>query len=510
MGPLCPADNQKVSTENSSSSAHKPLPPVSSQTDKGTILLFYQYVEPCWTPQQHKLALKKVIEFGNLFQINGRGRVAPEGLNCTLTSSNPHNMRSFCQALRDWNPIFLNTDFKLTDGIHTSKLFRSLSIRKATELVAYGLAGAKAPSLSQFGGTHLNATDYHQAMKDPNTVIVDVRNAYESAIGHFAPPEGGAKLLDPKMRNSIEFPKWLNAESTKKELTGKKVLMYCTGGIRCERATALLNQISTVSEDLKPKGVYHCQGGIERYVKTYPEGGFWKGKNYLFDKRMEQLPGQEDSAASNNPQVQGDVDSKCCLCRTNWTVYRGQFKCNRSLCGVPVIVCDGCRTIAMEQPENLVCELCREGHRAPKEMPDLKSLKRKAEEMVKNEDLDEGKKRTKTFKEPAVLREKKLYSDRLFLRRLPLNVTFSKVKEMLGSRHVSCLEWLKDRNTGAYYGSCIVKLSPFGVIKSKDIMQKTHKMGKQTVKVSFVFEKDSDVEFSRNKFVQLEYPPLGH
>ena len=510
MTPLRNVDEQKVATENSLPSSHKPLPPVSpSQKDLGTILLFYQYVEPCWTPHQHKLALKKVIEIGNSLKITGRGRVAPEGLNCTLTSSNPHHMRSFCQALRDWNPLFLNTDFKFTDGIHPSKLFKALSIRKATELVAYGLAGAKAPSLSQFGGTHLNATDYHQAMKDPNTVIVDVRNAYESAIGHFAPPEGGATLLDPKMRNSIEFPKWLNAESTKKELTGKKVLMYCTGGIRCERATALLNQISAVSDDLKPKGVYHCQGGIERYVKTYPEGGFWKGKNYLFDKRMEQLPGQEDSIAPSYPQVQGDVDSKCCLCRTNWTVYRGQFKCNRSLCGVPVIVCDGCRTVAEEKPENLMCELCREGYRAPKEMPDLKSLKRKAEEMVKNEKIDEEKK-VKAPKEPTTLREKNFYSDRLFLRRLPLNVTFSKVKEMLGSRHISSLEWLKDKKTGAFYGSCIVKLSPFGVIKSKEILQQKYKIGRKVVKVSFAFEKDHDTEFSRKNFVQLEYPPLGH
>ena len=88
----------------------------------------------------------------------------------------------------------------------------------------------KAPSLKKFAGEHLEADDYHKAMQDPNAVIIDVRNAYESAIGHFQPPENGAKLIDPKMRNSIEFPKWLNSEETQKQLTGKKVLMYCTGG----------------------------------------------------------------------------------------------------------------------------------------------------------------------------------------------------------------------------------------------------------------------------------------
>jgi rhodanese-related sulfurtransferase len=69
------------------------------------------------------------------------------------------------------------------------------------------------------------ADEYHEAMKDPEAVIIDVRNAYESAIGHFQPPESGAKLIDPKMRNSIEFPKWLNSEETKKQLEGKKVLV---------------------------------------------------------------------------------------------------------------------------------------------------------------------------------------------------------------------------------------------------------------------------------------------
>ena len=59
----------------------------------------------------------------------------------------------------------------------------------------------KAPSLKKFAGDHLEADDYHKAMQDPDAVIIDVRNAYESAIGHFQPPEGGAKLIDPKMRN---------------------------------------------------------------------------------------------------------------------------------------------------------------------------------------------------------------------------------------------------------------------------------------------------------------------
>ena len=68
-----------------------------------------------------------------------------------------------------------------------------------------------------------------------------------------------------------------------------QVMMYCTGGIRCERASALLDQMEKATEELSTEGVYHCRGGIERYLKTYPEGGYWKGKNYLFDRRFEQV-----------------------------------------------------------------------------------------------------------------------------------------------------------------------------------------------------------------------------
>ena len=215
--------------ENSRSVAFRDLPPIPKGADDGnygTILLMYQYVEPLWTKKEHKKAIKKIIELGESLQITGRGRVAPEGVNFTL-SGRPADVRSFCSGLRKWNPIFHETDFKLTDFVPRTKLFKSLSIRKTEELVAYGLAGDKAPSLKKFSGTHLEADEYHKAMKESDTVIIDVRNAYESAIGSFEPPKGGAELIDPKMRNSIEFPKWLNDPKTQEKLNGKKVLMYC-------------------------------------------------------------------------------------------------------------------------------------------------------------------------------------------------------------------------------------------------------------------------------------------
>mmetsp|Transcript_27017 Transcript_27017/g.39799 ORF Transcript_27017/g.39799 Transcript_27017/m.39799 type:complete len:335 (+) Transcript_27017:211-1215(+) len=334
-------------------------------------------------------------------------------------------------------------------------------------------------------------------MQDPETVIIDVRNAYESAIGHFQPPKEGAKLIDPKMRNSIEFPKWLNSEDTQKQLNGKKVLMYCTGGIRCERATALLNQMSAVSDTLKPKGVYHCRGGIERYVKTFPSGGYWKGKNYLFDRRMEQTP-----SIKNAETVEQGITAKCCLCRTKWTSYRGQFKCNRSLCRVPVIVCELCTIVATKNPESLSCELCREGYRAPSNVPDLVALKRKADNIV-SIPSDTAR--------PSSKKKKIYYKDRLFLRRLPLSITATKIKEELGPNRVKFIKWLIDHENGNFYGSCMLEM--FSENDAKHVIEKAStKMGIQVerkkIKVSEAFITGDENLFVG--FIQKEYPPIGY
>jgi predicted sulfurtransferase len=246
-----------VISEHAKSVAGLPLPVASAECTGGSILLFYQYKEPPWSKAEHKKALKKVLEIAQRHRVTGRGRVAPEGLNCTLTAVSPASLRAFCQELRDWDgDLFNETDFKITDEIKQEKLFKSLSVRKTAELVAYGLDGVdRAPCLKTFAGVHLDAVEYHEAMQDKEAVIIDVRNAYESAIGGFRPPEGGAELIDPRMRNSIEWPKWLNDPVTVKKLNNKKVLMYCTGGIRCERATALLNEMTVVNPNLKPAGV---------------------------------------------------------------------------------------------------------------------------------------------------------------------------------------------------------------------------------------------------------------
>jgi len=420
-----PNDKDVVQAHNAPSIAGKPLPPPTT-TQGGSIVLFYQYKEPIWNDKKHGKVVQDVLRLAQQHNVQGRGRIAPEGLNCTLSCKDAHQLRAFCQGLRDYDALFEQTDFKFTDGVAAAHLFGALSIRKTQELVAYGLVGDKAPSLEKHAGTHVDALEYHELLQDPDAVVIDVRNQYETQLGHFQSP---CPRLDPQLRHSKEWPAWL--EQNKPKLEGKKVLMYCTGGIRCERATALLNELD---ESKSCRGIYELQGGIERYLQTFPKGGFWKGKNYLFDKRQEQVPALKDTAA-----VEAECNTRCSVCRTKWTVYRGKFGCAK--CKVPVIVCNAC---CKTDVSRMICELCRVGHRAPQVVPTSTGQKRKA--VATNNTNDDDKSKTPPSR-----------TKQLFVRRLPLTIRKSLLQDYLPS-DVHRLEWIVDQSSGAFYGSAKVEL----------------------------------------------------
>lgn len=225
-----------------------------------TLLLFYQYVEPVWGISRYERAKKELGDIARTAGLTGRMRVAREGLNCTLTGPAP-SIAQFCHGLREWDPVFRQTEFKLTHDLPNKQRFPQLKVIPVLELVHYGLEGDKAPPIHRYHGTHLEPADYHRKLAEQETVVIDVRNHYEAVIGRFDPPN--SKWLDPKMRKSTSFPVWLDDPNTKKELANKQVLMYCTGGIRCERASALLKyKMETDPEmsQLNIKGVYQLQG----------------------------------------------------------------------------------------------------------------------------------------------------------------------------------------------------------------------------------------------------------
>jgi len=307
---------------------YPPKPPVSLDT---TILLFYAYCDPPMTRAAQDEMITKCTGVLKGAGVTGRLRVGREGFNATLTGPTA-GTRKFTEFLRKTDPAtFANTDFKYVDGQSDNKRLKELKVWPVTEIVTYGFDPADAPL--NLRGTHLKPREFHKAMEDPNAIMIDVRNFNESLIGRFAPP--ACPVLDPQMRRSTEFPEWV--ENHKKDLEGKKVLMYCTAGVRCERASAFMRNKGV-------QNVFQLDGGIHRYLDEFPQdGGYWVGKNYTFDKRF-----------SHGAEV-SQVVSSCVVCAQPWDRYQAQEVCSK--CHMEVLVCKTCQR-GKPKKQTLKCPLC--------------------------------------------------------------------------------------------------------------------------------------------------------
>ena len=129
---------------------------------------------------------------------------------------------------------------------------------------------------SKNNGTYIDSADWNKLIKNQNTIVIDTRNHYEVSIGTFH------NSINPNTRNFSEFPKWvddhLDTHLENKDSTN--IAMFCTGGIRCEKATSLL-------ENKGYKNIYHLQGGILQYLDDIPkEESLFEGECYVFDKRV--------------------------------------------------------------------------------------------------------------------------------------------------------------------------------------------------------------------------------
>lgn len=152
--------------------------------------------------------------------------------------------------------------------------FRSLRIRIKPEIVTMRRPGL---DFAQGRGAYVEPQDWNALVDDPGTILVDTRNTYEHGVGSFA----GA--IDPGTRNFSEFPGWLEAladQLTPEERRGKPLAMFCTGGIRCEKSTALARSLGF-------EQVYHLKGGILAYLEQVPEPeSRWQGDCFVFDDRV--------------------------------------------------------------------------------------------------------------------------------------------------------------------------------------------------------------------------------
>ncbi len=146
--------------------------------------------------------------------------------------------------------------------------FHRLKVRVKAEIVTMGEPGIDPLD----AGVHVPPAQWNALVDDPDTVVIDTRNAYEVAVGTFA----GA--IDPGTGSFRAFPEWVRAH--RDELAGKRVAMFCTGGIRCEKATALMKAEGVAD-------VFHLDGGILRYLEEVPAAeSRWQGECFVFDERV--------------------------------------------------------------------------------------------------------------------------------------------------------------------------------------------------------------------------------
>lgn len=197
--------------------------------------------------------------------IKGTLLIAREGINGTVAGTDDAIARLLAY-LRS-QPEFAKLEHKES---RASKMpFLRMKVRLKREIVTMGVEDIDP---NRIVGTYVDPKDWNALISDPDTIVIDTRNDYETAIGIFK----GA--VDPKTKTFREFPDWVKNNPG---LHNKpKIAMYCTGGIRCEKATAFMKEQGF--ED-----VYHLKGGILKYLEEVPrEESLWEGACFVFDERV--------------------------------------------------------------------------------------------------------------------------------------------------------------------------------------------------------------------------------
>ncbi len=226
------------------------------------ILLYYHYVR-LDDPAQFRDEHKKLCDS---LDLKGRIIVAYEGINGTV-SGTLDNIAKYREVMEN-DLRFKGMPFKVDQ--HDEHAFPRMSVKFRSELVNLSLDKDINPL--EITGNHLKPKDFYEAMIDENTVVLDARNDYEYDLGHFK------NAIRPDIRNFRDLPKWIKENDNL--LKDKKILTYCTGGVRCEKFSGWL--LEEGYED-----VNQLDGGIATYGND-PEtlGKNWDGLMYVFDNRI--------------------------------------------------------------------------------------------------------------------------------------------------------------------------------------------------------------------------------
>ncbi|HYX05610.1 MAG TPA: rhodanese-related sulfurtransferase [Bacteroidales bacterium] len=289
-------------------------------------LSFYRYV-----------ILEDPVSFRNmlyekLFALNSFGRiyVAAEGINAQMSVPEDHylQLREVIDSIEALSGVHFNEAIE-DDG----RSFYKLTIKVREKIVADGLPAGDYDVTNV--GNHLSALEFHELIGQPDTLVVDMRNHYESEIGHFQAaylPES-----DTFEEAISKVSKDLAAEKD------KKLLLYCTGGIRCEKASAYLRERGF-------SDVNQLQGGIIEYARQVKQHGLapkFLGKNFVFDERLGERIGKE-------------IISHCHQCGVPCDTHTN---CANDDCHLLFIQCDACR----EKHEGCCSEECQHVLHLPEE-----------------------------------------------------------------------------------------------------------------------------------------------
>ncbi|MFD0051811.1 rhodanese-related sulfurtransferase [Actinomycetes bacterium NPDC127524] len=230
--------------------------------EKYRVLLYYYYT-PIEDPE---VFAAEHLAYCKELGLKGRILVAAEGINGTV-SGTMEQTEQYMEMMKN-KPGFSDIIFKIDEAdMHA---FKKMHVRPRKELVTLRLEDDINPN--EVTGKYLSPKEFFESMQDEDTIVLDARNDYEYDLGHF---RGAVK---PDIKTFRELPQWVR--ENKEMLEGKKILTYCTGGIRCEKFSGWL-----VKEGFEDVGQLH--GGIVTYGKD-PEvqGELWDGQCYVFDERI--------------------------------------------------------------------------------------------------------------------------------------------------------------------------------------------------------------------------------
>jgi predicted sulfurtransferase len=325
--------------------------------DDCVFLLYYQYCiinDPVLMNQNQT---KLCSDLG----IKGRIRVSGEGLNGTVNGTKSSIDEYIRVMIEDKDYIEINggsIHWKKSTLVHRysfeDQIFTDLSCKVTKEVVSLDLSMNETISYmnNSTPGIHLTPKEFHNKLEQNNNidikgntneskglVLIDCRNVYESRIGRFEYKQDDEVIaaIDPNTRKFSEFCDFI--DDNVNDFKDKEILMYCTGGVRCERASTYM----------KGKGladVYQLSGGIHGYMDEFPDGGFFKGKNFVYDKRI----------AIPYSNCKEEIIGKCQVCLNLFDDYEKKIRCSN--CRMLLLICNDCTNNENVVIDSLKCELC--------------------------------------------------------------------------------------------------------------------------------------------------------